>query len=317
MKNFKSRTIAILFSLIIIAGCAPATTPPPARPNDIPATPTAPPEPTATAVTIPVPADETAPWQVILDLEVTHSLVVAEFLNDTFAITVGTFGEVHYTTDGGETWPLANNESKSRSGLDIIDENVAWHIGNQGHVRVTTDGGKNWEAVTDLENERNPPYISFLDTTTGWAATSKKLWATANGGQTWTDVTLPEIGEKNIIAITLRAANAGYLMDEDGILYTTLDGGENWSSQILELDREIMASVAIPSVAIRFFDADHGVIILALKGELDSMLALRTADGGQTWTQETIPAKPAALCLTHDGTLLTVTSLRRVVVLRY
>ena len=37
-------------------------------------------------------------------------------------------------------------------------------------------------------------------------------------------------------------------------------------------------------------------------------MALRTADGGQTWEEETIPAEIGAPYLTHDGMLLTVSS---------
>jgi hypothetical protein len=69
----------------------------------------------------------------------------------------------------------------------------------------------------------------------------------------------------------------------------------------------------------RFFDADHGLVALSLKGEEGvEILTMRTADGGQTWEQESALATFGAPYLTRDGTMLTIVGLsKKITVLRY
>jgi hypothetical protein len=160
-------------------------------------------------------------------------------------------------------------------------------------------------------------FISFLDAQTGWAASPNNLWATTDGAQTWEEITLPE-DITAIGGISLRTVSSGRLLDSAGILYATQDGGASWSSQTLGLDKDILINPSSLYVAIRFFDADHGVIVLSLAGGGGNLLALRTADGGQTWEREPVPAKMGTLHLSHDGTILTILDTRNdVTVLRY
>jgi len=313
MKGPKLMVSLVLLSLVAAAGCAPAATPPPAT-----AVPAAPP---ATAAPAPAAAEDTNPWKVVQQVKVKHATTVAAFLNDTFGITAGYAGEVHYTADGGQTWPKAKNASMCRFGVDIVNQTLAWHVGNGGNVRVSTDGGQNWQAAANLSSSGISQFISFVDAKTGWAANQTKLWATADGAQKWTEVALPK-GAKNLVEIVLRTANDGYLLDEAGVLYVTQNGGQHWSSQMLELKDGAMALVKLPhGAAMRFFDADHGLIIASLAGGGNSeLVALRTADGGKTWQKEdmAVPAKIGSLYLTHDGTTLTIfDTSNQVTVVRY
>jgi photosystem II stability/assembly factor-like uncharacterized protein len=307
MKGSKLMVSLVLFSLVAAAGCAPAATPPP---------PTA-----ALALPPPAAAEDTSLWKVAQQVKVKHATTVTAFLDDTLGITAGYAGEVHYTADGGQTWPRAQNASMCRFGLDIVNRNLAWHVGNGGNVRVSTDGGQKWTAVANLSSSGISQFISFIDAKTGWAANQTTLWATADGAQKWTAVALPE-GAKKLVEIALRTASAGYLLDEAGVLYITQDGGQHWSSQALELKDGALALIKEPhGAALRFFDADHGLIIASLAGGGSrKLVALRTADGGKTWQKEdmSVPAPIGSLYLTHDGTTLTIfDTTNQVTVLRY
>jgi len=68
----------------------------------------------------------------------------------------------------------------------------------------------------------------------------------------------------------------------------------------------------------RFFDADHGLVVVSLVGGGSSeVLALRTTDGGQTWEEESVPTPIGTFYLTRDGTVLTMTgTTKEVIVLR-
>jgi photosystem II stability/assembly factor-like uncharacterized protein len=325
-----SRLLAILVVLVVTMGCSPSLPPPPPAPAETPPaaalapTKTAPsPAPTPTATAAPSQAEDDSLWQVVFQGQVEQRTTVAGFLDETFGITAGSAGEVHYTRDGGETWPRADNSSLCRFGLEIVDEQLAWHCGNGGHVRVSTDGGRTWQAVADYgPNEPNHcRFLSFLDAKIGWAATPYQLGATTDGGASWADVALPE-GIPDIAAITLRTSTDGYLLDVAGNLFVTEDGGESWSPLapgLIPAGKELLLGSSAPAAAMRFPDANRGLVALSLKSEEGvEIVTVRTADGGQTWEHERALATFGAPYLARDGTILTIVGLsNRITVLRY
>jgi photosystem II stability/assembly factor-like uncharacterized protein len=280
-----------LLSLSLLTSCAPATAL---------QAPTPPPTPTTQAN-----ADS---WEIIHRTSISQFAFTAAFRDDKFGLTVGHAGDPRYTTDGGQTWESGANNSSDLDGLDIVDEDVIWASGRNGQVRLSTNSGRTWRATaSSVGNGPTVPYISFLDTQTGWVATRnwQQLWATADGGQTWTELTLPE--DIAILAgISLRTAMDGYLLDDSCALYSTRDGGRSWSRQTLGLDGKIVTAYELPLTAIRFTDADHGLVVLSLESGGGKALILHTDDGGATWEQEDAPVPTGSLHLTHDGATLTV-----------
>jgi photosystem II stability/assembly factor-like uncharacterized protein len=151
--------------------------------------------------------------------------------------------------------------------------------------------------------------LSFLDARTGWAATPDELGMTADGGTTWTDVLLPKDAQ-DIVAIDLRAATDGYVLDSAGNLFITPDGGRTWSFRSLgpvERDSKQLFDLEVPTAAMRFFDADHGLVVLSLVGGGErETLTMQTADGGRTWREKHVADQFGAIHLTHDGRFLTI-----------
>jgi len=174
---------------------------------------------------------------------------------------------------------------------------------------VSSDSGQSWESAETPGNANCK--VSFIDADTGWGISSLQLRATDDGGATWNDVALPE-GIAKVAAISLRTADEGYLMTSAGVLYKTVDGGASWSSLPLDLTGYGQMGLLpsdLPSAAIRFFDADNGVVVVNLVGGGQSaVLALRTSDGGLTWEEETIPVDIGVPYLTRDGEFLTIHS---------
>jgi photosystem II stability/assembly factor-like uncharacterized protein len=273
------------------------------------------------AAPVPTQAENTGPWHIVLQRDIEQPMRIAAFLDESFGLTGGSadVGRAHVTADGGQTWTLAESSEGCLFGLDIVDSQVVWQCA-LGPAGVSTDGGQTWQAVTDYGNCRQ---MSFLDAQTGWIATRDQIGMTVDGGQTWSGVPLPEDVE-NVLAASLRTPVDGYLVDHTGVLHVTQDGGQSWFAHSLGLDLE---GILIPdrdtaSAAVRFTNADHGLVVIHLTGGLSSrVVALRTADGGQTWTQEEVIEAPllVALYLSHDGSVLTVTdhTESHVIVLRY
>ncbi len=191
-----------------------------------------------------------------------------------------------------------------------MDVKTIWQCGFKS-VSVSTDGGETWEAVPGKEGGFGC-IIAFADAKTGWLGFGNKFEMTTDGGATWTGLSLPE-GVNKVAAISLRSPVDGYLVDDKGILYITSDGGKSWSSLSLGIENpSIMGFVSggfvneIPQTAVRFTDANHGMVVLGLSGKT-SMIALLTADGGKTWKEESLPATLfGAPYISRDGKFVTI-----------
>jgi photosystem II stability/assembly factor-like uncharacterized protein len=233
-------------------------------------------------------------------------VTLAGFHTDTFGITVGPDDDARYTTDSGQSWTKATSALHCRHGLEIVDEKIAWHCGNGG-TRVSTNGGQTWRTVAPSAC----PYLSFLDARTGWSASPYDLQATSDGGASWQPITLPA-NAQSLAAIALRTANDGYVLDTAGNLFVTTDGGRSWQTHALGLnaDEHLIATTVGPKTALRFFDAQHGLVVFDLADK--TVWFAQTADGGRSWRRAEIAelrdqAAYYHLYLARDGQRLTVT----------
>ena len=187
---------------------------------------------------------------------------------------------------------------------------------------MSTDGGKTWTPTKESAGSSGC-IVAFADIKTGWIGTGDKFKKTADGGTIWEELTLPK-GVTAVAATALRTPKDGYLLDIKGNLHITKDGGETWISQSLGLDNPKILDYAsgpfvnaTPQAAVRFFDADNGLVVLGLSGETN-MVALRTSDGGKTWKKESVPGGLGKPYLSRDGKFLTLNLMGKgVTVLEY
>jgi Uncharacterized protein related to plant photosystem II stability/assembly factor len=323
MKRFNSRAILAFFLLAVVlaAGCSSAE--PAGQSADPNADTQADPLTSETAGD----TDELSPqpesdWTIVFDSKISHPTNMGGFLNGEFGITVGYDGEVHYTNDGGQTWPEGENSSMCLFCLDIVDENIVWAGGNGSNVRVSNDGGKTWSAVSDINIGRLHNNIDFVDDTTGWITSLSRFAATNDGGNTWTELPLPE-GASSIAAICLRTPQDGYLLSHDGLFFITADGGATWSQQDLGLANYDIVNVQKQSKLVKndlavadisFTDENNGTIVftgLSSSGEGYKTLCLTTTDGGATWESEVMPEAefaPTKVFISGDGIYLTLSN---------
>ena len=252
-------------------------------------------------------------WKIISASGYNFKVNIAGFLTPMDGITAGYGGEVHYTTDGGKTWPAGNNESWCRFGLEILDATNAWTSGNAGHVRVSHDGGVNW-----MELERFGPnepdecrYLSFVDPLNGWIAAPGRLAATDDGAKTWKKMVFPA-GMKLILAMDLLSKSQGYIFASDGALFITKDAGKTWKKMNVDLkDKNLYSEEMLPTLpiaAMRFQNDTDGILVL-MTVQPRSWNVLNTADGGKTWKTEGLPQEVSGLngsvYLSRDGSYLT------------
>ena len=263
-----------------------------------------------------------AKWAIVVDSSITHPSNIEGFLNENYGLTVGFGGEIHYSNDQAKTWPEAENSSMCRYCLDIVDENLAWSGGNGYNVRVTKDGGKTWSEVSDINLSSMHLGIDFVDDKVGWIASTKKCAKTEDGAITWTELELPE-DVKGIAAICLRTPEDGYLLANNGLFYTTADGGSTWKNKDLNIESYgvidekgkpgfYKKSVSLADIC--FTDEDNGIMIFSgiVPGEGTKAFCLTTNDGGESWTSEELKPKEGFIVnkvyISGDGLYLTLGS---------
>lgn len=249
------------------------------------------------------PAYKVGPgWRLAVQGNLNWPTLFMGFMNEEKGITVGPSGECHYSDDSGKTWPLANNQSFCRWGIDILGDSIAWSCGNGGHIRFTKDGGKNWTAMTDCGFPAN--LISFFDLTTGWVGSQRinRIVVTSDGGAHWNPINTPSDFEQ-MSGIAMSSATSGYMLVQEleaSVLYLTQDSGNTWLKQ----GTVCQGTLAAPTI--RFFDSTQGMIIGNINGKIMGFI---TADGGKTWRKENVFSKVCTPFLTRDGKTLTLMGL--------
>lgn len=252
------------------------------------------------------------PWQVIGVYNASHNIMTAGFLDEQHVATGGVVGQMGVSSDGAKTWLVTNSMADCRYGMDIVDPRVIWTCGGATHVRMSLDGGKTWLAAANFGDPRTVRgachSASFLDETTGWLANSNSFGTTADGGATWTFRSLPRPDTK-ITTIDTFKPGQGYLLDQEGVLYFTQDDGRHWQeASRLDWGTFEFPASAYQLAAMRFSDADHGLIVISSSpfGEEKPVIAFHTSNGGQTWTSERVPVLAGPVYLAREGGYLTV-----------
>jgi len=262
----------------------------------------------AASTAAPQPTSTPEPWRVVLTSETEMLTTLGGFFDPNIGVTIGDDRQVHSSSDGGATWMKSQIQSTGLFGMDFLDGRTVWACGYR-NVRVSSDGGQTWEVAADFgthqpEHCRN---LSLADVSNAWAATQTQLGITADGGATWTTAILPaDIGL--ISAIDQFGTGQGYLLDDTGKIYLTLDSAATWSpAGALPLAGEKIASQNAPSAAMGWQNEKHGlVVIAAIKEGSATITAYRTTDGGNNWWSEILAVPYGSPVISQGGRYVSI-----------
>jgi photosystem II stability/assembly factor-like uncharacterized protein len=256
------------------------------------------------------------------------------------APSVGPDSYLVASTDGGRTWherwPTAT--PRPVSALSFVSPTTGFGTGIVGDgeaVVRTDDGGVTWRLVGQLPKPALPASaeggaqtLSSVDTETGWALTAGGLYATRDGGATWTAVALPA-GIAPPVAVAFRDPLDGCVLATDATDFfhalATSDGGRTWAD--VPGGQAAVQGCAWGDAGaglVASADSNLGpkapgpgglVVVEGTDAWVPSQGAiLRTANSGAswqaiTWSQATGPQLAGAIALTfgspEDGWLLT------------
>lgn len=225
------------------------------------------------------------------------------------------------TIDGGQTWEasefILDEHDAALSALTVfaLNQDTAWIGGtftpNQdyGFIARTTDGGQTW--IKQSEALGQPVLaIHFWNASEGFALTSKSkslgiadnqmtTLVTIDGGQTWQETKPDALNISEDMWIYSSNSTIDVVNDHvwfgttGGKIYHSTDRGNSWSMTDLNANRTIHS--------IAFKNENYGIAVSALDGDgfPSSNKAWSTSDGGNTWTEITIPERPVALSIEH------------------
>lgn len=231
--------------------------------------------------------------------DATHAFVVA---------SVWGRGLILESADGGRSWrqvyPTGNPDPVAA--ISFVSATTGFGLGIPGDAAAivrTDDRGDGWEAVGRLpepaawlSDDSFAPALSFVDELHGWAVAAGHLYASTDGGRTWTRTTVPAPAaqvEGVAFADLLHGCVDG--TSPDGLAnaeVSTSDGGRTWSNETdLRAARVCAAGAtgtAIDAAARSLFE-DGRVPVLVSSGstwwaEFEGNGIARTTDGGATWT---------------------------------
>ncbi len=213
------------------------------------------------------------------------------------AFAVGYWGVILRSTDQGQTWRVAPTPTqRNLHAVDFHGEKHGWAVGAQGVILRTTDGGESWSLQVAEVDDEFEGRIAIEETLFGVVALSPDTaWAvgdlgviihTSDGGATWKRERVPEenfndteLPDRIFNAIEFSTPESGWITGEFGTLLRSRDAGMTWQGE-----RQLDGAVE-----------DIYLIGMANTGELLSYacgvggVAIRTQDGGVTWTTLRVP----------------------------
>lgn len=256
-------------------------------------------------------------WHMVVDSKPTQRVNIAGFIDEKRGVTAGYAGATYYTEDSGGSWVKAANSSLCRYGLEIVDGGSAITCGNGGDNRISLDAWKTWAAMKTYgpSEPDHFRFLSFLDVKTGWAAGPSTLSSTDDSGATWSELKPPRDIER-IAAIDLlpgEQGRVGYLLDSNGVLHLTEDGGETWSShaiRVLGVQLNFISTMTYaPSAALQFKSREEGMVIAYRAKPEPAWVSLCTVDAGASWKVEEITNQlgtASSVYLSKDGLYVTL-----------
>lgn len=200
-----------------------------------------------------------------------HYLRDVKFADANIGWSVGDFGTIIKTTDGGTTWILqTSNTFVQLNAIAVLSTSNVVVVGASSTILRTTDGGATWTSNT-ISPSFTIQDIHPISTTT-WILVGDggRIFRTTDAGDNWTSITSPTT--QQLLGVHFPSTSIGYAVGASGTAIKTTDGGLTWT---------ILSTGQTYFLYDVFFTNDNTGY--AVGGS--SPAVLKTSNGGTTWTQ--------------------------------
>ncbi|MEO5643141.1 MAG: YCF48-related protein [Bacteroidia bacterium] len=207
--------------------------------------------------------------------------------NDAFVLGTGSMTGEYFlirTADGGANWDSINiniNATYQLTPLYFTDVNNGFTGGTKNNTTQallkTTDNGTNWIEITpDPVSTEAINSVYFITPLNGFAATASMLYATTNGGVSWTAHTLSFV----INDMKFTDMNNGIVCGSNTTTYAaemmkTTDGGQSWTSMLTATDPNLFVNSFLKQDIL-----SSGTLFTSFQY---SNTLFKSIDGGLTW----------------------------------
>jgi photosystem II stability/assembly factor-like uncharacterized protein len=199
-------------------------------------------------------------------------LFQASTANDEVIVTVGSYGVIVVSNDGGQSWTRQKLEPQP-SLIDVTHcpDGSLVALAMEGQVWVSQDNGGNW-TEHDMGTVEVPQALTCDPAGQLWVVASfSTILNSPDLGVNWETQSFDE--DMILTHIQFFNSSDGLLTGEFGTLALTRDGGQSWQrAEPVPAEFNPMASL--------FLDMEHGWVA-GLNGTV-----FYTPDGGKTWLKQ-------------------------------
>lgn len=121
--------------------------------------------------------------------------------------------------------------------VHFVDDRTGWSVGHWGSILMTEDGGETWRLQRDDLSTDQPLFsVWFRDQRNGVAAgLFSLLLVTEDGGKTWNKARLPSLPgsrmrDVNLFSIFSERSGAVWVAGEHGLVFRSQDSGRTWEA---------------------------------------------------------------------------------------
>jgi photosystem II stability/assembly factor-like uncharacterized protein len=248
-------------------------------------------------------------------------------------VAVGSNGVMARSSNPSSFW-LPNGNLETTAPLNSIKvlpgTSVGYAVGNSRWVLKTTNEGDSWSGqqvgtnVTWLDLGFTSPSVGVIAGFSGEIGSPGRLFRTANGGATWTDITanIPDSPAPRLFGVHNEPGSPSfYLCGDGGSIYLSSDNGLTWVAvpAFLNPGTEDLNDITFaPGVNRGYAVGNHGQIVSTANGGVswslqssgtteeliqvfalnnqtawvvgDNGVILKTTNAGTTWTSQSLPS---------------------------
>jgi photosystem II stability/assembly factor-like uncharacterized protein len=246
-------------------------------------------------------------WQV-LATQTSAELADVAFSTPQLGYALDVNGGLQQTDDGGASWQTLNpGTTTAARAIVALAGHAVLLIGPVG-IHRAVDGGR-FEPLTGkvVATAHLSDYDLAGTTVFAFGVGTHTLIRSASLGSTWSAIRLPLTDKKgktseSIRSVAFTSADHGFLLDSNGRIWLTRNGGKTW--------KEVLSAGTSEGIQLAFSDPTHGYLSVGSFGRDEGdAYVLRTVNGGASWhpqaiTDGSIPSDGLLASGADDASLL-------------